>query len=113
MSLDNVLAIAAAAEGAAANHRMLLVVLGLLISIPLIVAGSQIVLKLMERFPHLITAGAMLLGWVAGEMAVTDTALSPFIAQTDGVRYAFGVGAGLFVIIVARYLSSLKRSHSR
>jgi len=68
MSVDNVLAIAGAAESAGA-HQMPLVIFGLLVSIPIIVAGSQIVLKLMDRFPWIITAGGMLLGWIAGQMA--------------------------------------------
>ena len=73
MSVDNVIAIAGAAQNAG-EHSTLLVVLGLLISIPIIVWGSQLVIKLMERFPFIITAGGMLLGWIAGGMLVTDPA---------------------------------------
>ncbi|MBP7566894.1 MAG: TerC family protein [Burkholderiaceae bacterium] len=73
MSVDNVIAIAGAAQNAG-EHSMLLVVLGLLISIPIIVWGSQLVIKLMDRFPMIITAGGMLLGWIAGGMLVTDPA---------------------------------------
>jgi YjbE family integral membrane protein len=73
MSVDNVIAIAGAAQNAG-EHSFLLVVLGLLISIPIIVWGSQLVIKLMERFPMIITAGGMLLGWIAGGMLVTDPA---------------------------------------
>lgn len=71
MSVDNVIAIAGAAQSSG-EHQFLLVTLGLLISIPIIVWGSQLVIKLMERFPFIITAGAMLLGWIAGGMWVTD-----------------------------------------
>ncbi len=71
MSVDNVIAIAGAAQSSG-EHSTLLVVLGLLISIPIIVWGSQLVIKLMERFPLIITAGGMLLGWIAGGMFVTD-----------------------------------------
>src|SRR3546814_12582394 len=67
MSLDNVIAIAAASHG-----RIELLILGLLISIPLIVYGSTLVLKALDRFPLLITAGGALLGWIAGEVLVTD-----------------------------------------
>src|SRR3546814_456606 len=67
MSLDNVIAIAAASHG-----RIELLILGLLISIPLIVYGSTLVLKALDRFPLLITAGGALLGWIAGEVIVTD-----------------------------------------
>jgi len=70
MSVDNVIAIAGAAHSAPGEHHLLLVVLGLMISIPIIVWGSQIVIKLMERFPVVIVFGGMLLGWIAGSMAV-------------------------------------------
>ncbi|AVO49593.1 hypothetical protein C6568_10170 [Melaminivora suipulveris] len=71
MSVDNVIAIAGAAQGSG-EHQTLLVVLGLLISVPIIVWGSQLVIGLMERFPAVITAGGMLLGWIAGGMLATD-----------------------------------------
>src|SRR5690606_15030897 len=74
MSVDNVIAIAGAAQNAG-DHSLLLVILGLLISIPIIVLGSQLVIRLMGRFPLVITAGGMLLGWIAGGMLVTDPAL--------------------------------------
>lgn len=80
MSVDNVIAIAGAAQSSG-EHQMLLVVLGLLISIPIIVWGSQLVIKLMERFPIIIVAGGMLLGWIAGGMLVTD----PVFANTEKV----------------------------
>ena len=67
MSLDNVLGVAAAAKG-----NITLLVLGLAISIPLIIFGSTLMLKLMERFPIIITLGAALLGYLAGEMLVSD-----------------------------------------
>jgi len=73
MSVDNVIAIAGAAQNAG-EHSFLLVVLGLLISIPIIVWGSTLVIKLMARFPLIITLGGMLLGRIAGGMLVTDPA---------------------------------------
>src|SRR5687768_14189836 len=72
MSVDNVIAIAGAAESAGGDHKMPLVVFGLLVSIPIIVWGSQLVIKLMDRYPLIITLGGMLLGWIAGTMAVSD-----------------------------------------
>lgn len=72
MSLDNVMAIAGAAQSAHQDHHMLLVIFGLVISIPIIIWGSQMVMKLMDRFPMIITAGGMLLGWIAGTMAISD-----------------------------------------
>lgn len=71
MSIDNVIAIAGAAQGSG-QHQVLLVALGLVISIPIIVWGSQLVIKLMERFPVVIVAGGMLLGWIAGGMLASD-----------------------------------------
>ena len=67
MSLDNVIAVAAVAKGS-----ILLLVLGLLISIPLVVFGATMLMRLMERYPVIITVGAALIGYVAGEMLVTD-----------------------------------------
>lgn len=74
MSLDNVLGVAAAAKG-----NTVLLVLGLAISIPLIIYGSTLVLKLMERFGFVVVLGAGLLGWVAGEMLVTDPSIAPWM----------------------------------
>ena len=70
MSLDNVVAIAAAANGS-----VLLITLGLVISIPLIVFGSQLVLRVLNRFPILVILGGGLLGWIAGEIIVSDPAV--------------------------------------
>jgi YjbE family integral membrane protein len=72
MSLDNVLAIAAAAKSAPPDQQIWLVVLGLLISIPLVVAGSTLIMGLLTRYPVLVWAGAALLGWIAGELIVSD-----------------------------------------
>jgi YjbE family integral membrane protein len=74
MSLDNVVAIAGAAEG-----NLLLIVIGLAISIPLIIWGSQFLMKLMSRFPLIIWFGAGLLGYTAGEMTLADKAVGAFI----------------------------------
>jgi YjbE family integral membrane protein len=77
MSLDNVIAVAAAAGGS-----LTLLILGLAISIPLVIFGSTLLLKLMERWPVIITLGAALLGFVAGEMAVTDPAVGEWVKAT-------------------------------
>ena len=74
MSLDNVIGVAAAAKG-----NVVLLIIGLAISIPLIVFGSTVMLKLMERFPIIITVGGMLLGYLAGEMFVTDPAIHGWV----------------------------------
>ena len=76
MSLDNVLAIAGAAgQVDDAAHQVGYVIFGLLVSVPIIVAGSKVVLYLIDRFPLIVTAGAGLLGWIAGGMMMTDPAL--------------------------------------
>src|SRR3546814_18570685 len=64
MSLDNVVAIAAAAQGAHADHQVILVIFGLLVSVPIIIWGSTLLLKLLDRFPIIVTLGAGLLGWI-------------------------------------------------
>jgi YjbE family integral membrane protein len=81
MSLDNVIAVAAAAGGS-----YVLLILGLAISIPLVVFGATLLIKLMERFPVIITLGAGLIGWVAGEMLVADAALAGWLTGM-GVEY--------------------------
>jgi len=118
MSVDNVIAIAGAAEGAGGDHKMPLVIFGLLVSIPIIVWGSQLVIKLMDRFPAIITIGGMLLGWIAGTMAVTDPAVLGFVPTdpaekagalpqvVDAVRYAAGVIGALLVLAIGKWVAS-------
>lgn len=79
MSMDNVIAIASAAEQAAGEHQLLLVVFGILVSIPIIVWGSTLVLKLMEKLPVIITLGAALLGYLAGGMIISDIAIQGWV----------------------------------
>jgi YjbE family integral membrane protein len=100
MSIDNVLGVAAAAKGS-----LLLLVFGLVVSIPLVIAGSQVILKLIERFPVLILAGGGLLGWVAGEMMVEDAAIAPWTgAHAHWLAWAVPVAGVLVVIGVAKAL---------
>ena len=80
MSLDNVIAVAAAAGGS-----VVLLVLGLAISIPLVIFGATLLVKLMDRYPVIITIGAGLIGWVAGEMLVTDPALQSWLSGLGAV----------------------------
>jgi YjbE family integral membrane protein len=81
MSIDNVIAVASAAEQAHADHKLVLVILGILISIPVVVWGSSLVLKIMDKVPAVVTAGSALLGYLGGEMIVTDTAIQDKVAQ--------------------------------
>lgn len=101
MSLDNVVAIAGAADG-----HIGLVAIGILISVPIIVWGSKLVLRLMDRFPIVITLGAALLGWIAGEMALEDQVLR---AHTGALpawsHYVASLATASLVILVGRWLA--------
>jgi YjbE family integral membrane protein len=102
MSLDNVLGVAAAAKS-----NIVLLVLGLGISIPLIIWGSQIILKLMERFPIIITLGAGLLGWVAGEMLVTDKVVAAWIdANAHALHYLLPAACAVLVVLVGKWMAT-------
>jgi YjbE family integral membrane protein len=96
MSLDNVMGVAAAARGS-----MPLIVFGLVISIPIVVLGSQIIMGLIKRFPVLIIAGGGLLGYIAGEMMVEDPAIAPWIAANAAEAAWLAPIVGLFVVVVA------------
>lgn len=114
MSVDNVIAIAGAAESSGTGHGMALVIFGVLVSIPIIVWGSQLVIKLMDRYPMIITLGGMLLGWIAGTMAITDPALVnpqvlpqlPKFVVGDFERYAAGAAGALLVFVLGKWLSA-------
>jgi YjbE family integral membrane protein len=101
MSLDNVIAIAGAAQAADESHRIALVAFGLVLSIPLIIWGSQLVLKALDRFPVIIAAGAGLLGWIGGTLIINDP-VTDGIDWLDGTvaQYSAHVGGALFVLIV-------------
>lgn len=104
MSIDNVIAIAGAATGAGSQHQLPLVIFGLLVSIPIIIWGSQLVLKLMDRFPLIITVGGMLLGWIAGTMAHSDPAIKDWLPQTSMWNYGLGITGALAVFLVGTVL---------
>ena len=100
MSLDNVIAVAATAQG-----NMVLLILGLAISIPLVIFGATMLLKLMERFPIIITIGAALLGYVSGEMAVTDPIAVPWIdANFSSLHHILPISFAALVVIVGKLL---------
>lgn len=103
MSLDNVIAVAAAAKGS-----LLLLIIGLGVSIPLIIFGSAMLLKVMDRFPIIITIGGALLGWVAGDMAVHDGGIGGFISANSWLadyKVAPILGA-VFVVMLGKYLAA-------
>jgi YjbE family integral membrane protein len=102
MSLDNVIAVAAAAKG-----NTVLLIAGLAISIPLVVFASRLLLTLMDRFPAIITLGAALLGWVAGEMAITDPAARGWVeAQAVFLHYVAPAAGAIGVVLVGKWLAS-------
>ena len=102
MSLDNSVAIAAAAKG-----NMTLVIFGLALSVPIIIGGSAIILRMMQRFPIIITLGAALLGWLAGDLIASDPLLKDYMATLPdyAAKAAAAMGA-LGVVIVGRILAS-------
>jgi YjbE family integral membrane protein len=106
MSLDNVLAVAAAAKG-----NIPLLVIGLALSIPLIIFGSTLLLKVMERYPIIIIAGAALLGFLAGEMLLTDPALVARIGELP--HWQINVGGAIGAALVVAMGLSLQRRRAR
>lgn len=105
MSVDNVIAIAGAAQGAGPAHQLPLVIFGLLVSVPLIVWGSQFVIRLMDRFPLVIVLGGMLLGWIAGAMAVSDPIVQPWVPAWPRFNIISGLGGALLVLAWGRALA--------
>ncbi|MEP7182318.1 MAG: TerC family protein [Betaproteobacteria bacterium] len=96
MSIDNVIGVAGAAKGS-----LLLLVFGLVVSIPLVVVGSQIILKLIERFPSLVIAGGGLLGYIAGEIAIDDTVVKPWIDANAAYLHWLAPVVGVAIVIGA------------
>lgn len=101
MSLDNVIAVAAAAKGSTT-----LLILGLAISIPLVIFGSTLMIKLMERFPVIVMLGAALIGWVGGETIVSDVALKAVLAQYPWLHFAAAAAGAALVVGLGRALQN-------
>ena len=104
MSLDNVIGVAAAAKGS-----VLLLILGLAISIPMVIFGATMLLKLMERFPIIITIGGALLGYVAGEMAVGDPAIKDWVDANVPILHQLAAIAGAVTVLVVGKILAKKR----
>jgi YjbE family integral membrane protein len=106
MSIDNVLGVAAAAKGS-----LFLLIFGLVISIPIVIAGSQIIMRLVERFPLLVVAGGGLLGYVAAEMMIEDPVVVDWVnAQGAWIRWAAPIAGIVVVIGIAQWLKSRSRN---
>src|SRR5512146_3280177 len=107
MSLDNVLGVAGAAHG-----NTLLLVFGLLVSIPLIAWSSQLVLKLIDRFPFIIYGGGLLLGYVAGEMLVGEALLKPLLEAQHALHWAIPAACSLLVLAAGKWLAMRKMARA-
>jgi YjbE family integral membrane protein len=114
MSLDNVIAVAAAAKG-----NYLLLGLGLAVSIPVVIAGSALFLAIIERFPLVVWAGGALLGWIAGSLLPEDPAIAQYLssgtasiagADVEFSELLFGIAGAVFVIVMGLYLARSSRA---
>lgn len=101
MSLDNVIGVAAAAKG-----DEVLLIIGLAISIPLVIFGSSMMIKMMERFPIIVVLGAGLIGWVGGETIVSDVALKDMLAANTWLHYAAAAAGAALVVGLGKFLQS-------
>ncbi|WP_374566427.1 TerC family protein [Nitrosomonas sp.] len=109
MSLDNVIAIAGAAK-----DEISLVIFGLVISVPIIVWGSQLVMRVMDRYPVTIAIGAGLLGWIAGDMAVTDVVTKEWVdVNANFLRWIAPAAMAIVVIAAGKTLAARKRVEAR
>ena len=109
MSLDNVIGVAAAAHG-----DIRLVVFGILVSVPIVVWGSKLVLKMMDRFPQIITAGGMLLGWIGGGMIVSDPALpADFSTSIPQIKLVFEITGAVLVYLIGKWFARRAATRSQ
>ncbi|WP_134684329.1 TerC family protein [Brevibacillus migulae] len=107
MSLDNVVAVAGAANG-----DLTLILIGLAVSIPLIIWGSQLLMKIMQRFPIIVLLGAALLGYTAGEMIMGDKIVGSYIEHLwHGFEIAFPIGLAVLVVIIGKWLAARHGKH--
>jgi len=107
MSIDNVLGVAAAAKGS-----LLLLVFGLVVSVPLVIGGAQLIMRLIERFPILIVLGGGLLGYVAGELVVEDSAVVDWVhVHAVWLSWAAPIAGVAFVVGSAKWLEARRGSH--
>ena len=106
MSLDNVIAVAAAAKGSTT-----LLILGLAISIPLVIFGSTLMIRLMARFPVIVMFGAALIGWVGGETIVSDVALHDVLVAQPWLHYGAAAAGATLVLALGRALQKRHHGH--
>ena len=123
MSIDNVIAVAGAAEQANADHKLILIIFGIMISIPFIIWGSSVILRVMDRVPAVVTLGAALLGYLGGSMIVTDVAINLRVAEilpTDllnfhsgGVHLSLAGTAGALLVVLAGWWISQRSTATK
>jgi YjbE family integral membrane protein len=101
MSIDNVIGVAGAAKGS-----LILLIFGLVVSIPLVVVGSQLIMKLVERMPWLVIAGGGLLGYIAGEIAIEDVTVKPWVtANAAWLHYGAPIAGIVIVVAIGLWLT--------
>ena len=108
MSMDNVIGVAAAAEQGPPAARLALLIIGLALSIPIVIFGSTLMLKVMERFPIIITLGAGLLGWIAGDIMVSDPAIRDWVTAHAAWLHEWKVApvaGAVFVVALGKWLA--------
>ncbi|CQR72557.1 TerC family protein [Sporomusa ovata] len=108
MSVDNVLAIAGVAKG-----NVTLLIIGLVISIPIIIWGSKLINMLMERWPIIITIGAAFLGWTGGEMATGDKKIIPLLDPYPWTHWAIPIAFAVIVVFIGSLLAGRKQSGNK
>jgi YjbE family integral membrane protein len=109
MSLDNVIAVAAAAEQGPAAAKLPLLIIGLALSIPIVIFGSTLMLKVMGRFPVIITLGAALLGWIAGDIMVTDPAIVEWVKANAAWLHEWKVApvaGAILVVAIGKWIAA-------
>lgn len=111
MSIDNVIGIAGAAQAAHEHHQTLLIIFGLVVSVPFIVFGSQVILKLFDRFPIIVTFGGALLGWIGGGLISSDIVLHDIVPQTSTLHYASCIVGAILVVLIARLVISRRKAN--
>src|SRR5947207_2239348 len=108
MSLDNVMGVAAAAKGS-----LSLIVFGLVISIPIVIIGAQLIVQLLQQYPILVIAGGGLLGYIAGEMAIEDPAVAPWIASNASQLAAVAPLLGFAAVVATGTWLVRRRARAR
>ena len=111
MSIDNVIGIAGVAQAAHEHHQTLLIIFGLVVSVPFIVFGSQVILKLFDRFPIIVTFGGALLGWIGGGLVSSDIVLHDIVPQTSTLHYASCIVGAILVVLIARLVISRRKAN--